>query len=125
MLATAKIENQPFDLINDFELGFARGSLWNNLYVPFKYENTNMNSSLTLNDNYHYLLMVYTFASIELSLYLATHKNDQNCIDTLQRVNAELEKVKVLYEANYKSLSSFCETNVASFISDPWPWEGM
>ncbi len=121
-LAQAKIENQPFDILQDFEKGFARGSIWQNLYIPYKYETTVINTN-SEKEQIEHLLMVYNFASIELSLYLCTHKDNAECREYLTKVNKEKEKICYYYENKFNALTSTSPNNVATYIENPWPWE--
>lgn len=92
MIETLSINSQPFLMNSDLEQGFLRGSIWNNLYEPYKYENT---KSVFDNPSKQtdYLIMIYTFAKIDLSLYIITHPDEYEAIDTLKKIETELEKI--------------------------------
>ena len=106
-IKTFEINSQEFVLVNDLEKGFLKGSIWENLYDGYKFMLTDIGN---LNDEQRIMLMlqVLSFTSLEISMYITTHPNDEEAIKTLKRVNIEKEKLKEKIETKYGSLSSSC-----------------
>lgn len=104
-IKTFEINSQEFVLVNDLEKGFLKGSIWENLYDGYKFMLTDIGN---LNDEQKMMLMlqVLSFTSLEISMYITTHPNDEEAIKTLKRVNIEKEKLKENIETKYGSLSS-------------------
>lgn len=50
------------------------------------------------------MLEVYTFASIELTLYCLTHNDSKEALDYLSKVNIEKNKLNEYIQTKYKSL---------------------
>lgn len=126
-LATAYIENQPYDLNVNIEESLNKGSAWNNLYIPYKFEsNININA-LNKREQIKYLLMCYNFQIIELNLYLDTHKNNGEALKYLQNIITEYQKLAHFYQMNYSNLviTSNANKNDYNYIDNPWPWEGI
>lgn len=104
-LKTLEINSQQFVLDSDIEKGFLKGSIWENLYSGYKFVLTNIDK-VTEEEQVMLMLQVYTFASIELSLYLATHPSCKEAKDTLLKVNIEKKKLCDFIESKYGALSS-------------------
>lgn len=98
-LATTYIISQPFDMLTDIEKGWLRGSLWNNLYDRFKYENSKQNVFSSNHDKNMYALMVYMFACLEIKLYLLTHENDSQAREVYKKIEAEKNKLYAYYQS--------------------------
>lgn len=82
------LKNQDFDFNNNILLSLSRGSSWNNLYEPYKFEGTELSSSI-LN-----IIMAYRFAIIELKLYLDTHPTCEDAKNLLNKLYDEYHKAK-------------------------------
>lgn len=117
---TLNINSQSFILDNDIENGFFKGSLWENLYSPYKYKVT----SLKFDNDYNraiYMLQVYTFASVELALYIATHPNCNEAFETLKKINAQKQKICDFIETKYTAITSSSEILNGYFdLAMPW-----
>lgn len=94
-------ENNPvqeydpnYNLLN----GLAKGSLWNNLYEPYKYEASTFASSI---DN---IIKAYKFSIIELELFLDINPNNTKALNDLSKMKSELKKA-----ISYKSGESYVE----------------
>lgn len=119
-IKTLEINSQPFVIDNDIEKGFLKGSLWENLYIPYKYKVDKITNMSDL-DSAIYMLQVYTFTSIELTLYVATHPNCKEAFDMLKKVNAEREKICEFIQTKFTALSS-CSEVLNGFFDLKLPW---
>lgn len=119
-MKTMEINSQQFVVDNDIEKGFLKGSIWENLYIPYKYKVDKINFT----SDYAraiYMLEVYSFTSIELTLYLSTHPNHKEAFEMLKKVNAEKEKVCEFIETKFSALCSGSEILNGFFdLSLPW-----
>lgn len=119
-IKTLEINSQPFKIDNDIEKGFLKGSLWANLYKPYKY----MVDKISFKNDYEraiYMLQVYTFVSIELTLYVCTHMENKEAIDLLQKINIEKKKICEFIETKFNSISSSSEMSNDYFkLKLPW-----
>lgn len=107
-MGTLNIKSQEYSLNPDLEQAFMRGSAWNNLYIPYKFEVTKITQN-TVADQILLLIQVYNFIGIELNLFLGTHPNCKEAMDTLKQVNIERRKMIDYFEANYYAL---CNTSI-------------
>ena len=108
IIKTLEINSQPFMVVDDIENGFMKGSLWKNLYDPYKFivEKINVQNDI---EQLLYILQVYTFAGVELSLYIDTHSNCKEAIEMLKKVNSEKVKIVDYIESKYNSISNNSE----------------
>lgn len=120
-LKTLDINSQQFVLDSDIEKGFLKGSLWENLYSGYKFILTSVDN-LTEEEQVLFMLQVYTFASIELSLFICTHPDSVEAIETLKKVNIEKSKLCDFIETKYGALSS-CSTYLDGFFDRKSTWE--
>ena len=68
----------------------------------------------------------YSFALVDLGLYLDTHPKDQNAIKNYMQLSDTYKQYVNEYADNYGPLCSHpvnCE-NYYSWVAEPWPWEG-
>lgn len=107
IIKTLEINSQEFSLLDNLEKGFLRGSIWSNLYDGYKFILENI-SSMTEEERLMEMLQIYSFTSVELSLYICTHPNCSLATKTLKKVNIEKDKLKEVIESKYGSLSSNC-----------------
>lgn len=120
IIKTLNINSQEFLIDNDIEKGFLKGSIWSNLYEPYKYTVKSI-SKLTDLEKAIYMLQVYTFTSIELTLYVSTHPNNKEAHEMLKKINAEKKKIVDFFEGKYSALCSSSE-KLDGFFSFPFPW---
>lgn len=85
-LAKIYIKSQDFDLNYNILEALAKGSGWNNLYEPYKFEIKTLPSSI---EN---IIRAYKFMLIELTLYHKTHPDCQKTLDAIRRTKEELKK---------------------------------
>ena len=120
-MKTLEINSQAFVLDSDIEKGFLKGSIWENLFSGYKFILTDVHD-LTEEEQYLFMLQVYTFASIELSLYICTHPDNQEGIEMLKKVNLEKSKVCDFIETKYGALKS-CSVVFDGFLDRKSTWE--
>lgn len=120
-LKTLEINSQEFILDSDIEKGFLKGSIWQNLFSGYKFILTDINE-LTEEEQLIYMLQVYSFASIELVLFICTHQDNLEAIETLKRVNIEKNKLNDFIETKYGGLKS-CSSIFDGFIDRKNTWE--
>ena len=121
-LKTLEINSQAFVLDSDIEKGFLKGSIWENLFSGYKFILTDIHD-LTEEEQVLFMLQVYSFASIELTLYICTHPNSKEAIETLKKVNVEKEKMCNYIETKYGALQS-CSVIFDGFLDRKSTWEG-
>ncbi|MDE7106579.1 MAG: spore coat protein CotJB [Anaeroplasmataceae bacterium] len=120
-MKTLEINSQAFVLDSDIEKGFLKGSIWENLFSEYKFVLTDIND-LTEEEQFLFMLQVYTFASIELSLFVCTHPDHKEAIETLKKVNIEKQKISDYIETRYGALKS-CSVIFDGFLDRDSTWE--
>ncbi len=68
----------------------------------------------------------YLFYTVELNLYLDTHKDCSQAEKDYKAMSDKLNKLICEYESNFGQLQNFglsTEMNSCSWCDDPWPWE--
>ncbi len=121
-MKTLEINSQAFVLDSDIEKGFLKGSIWENLFSGYKFILTDVHD-LTEEEQILFMLQVYTFASIELTLYICTHPDHKEAIETLKKVNIEKDKVCDFIETKYGALKA-CSPIFDGFLNRKSTWEG-
>ena len=104
-IKTLEINSQEFLLNKDIEDGFLKGSIWENLFSPYKFvveKITNLNEE----EKVIYMLQVYTFVSIELMEFIATHPNCAEAIDMIKKVNIERKKIEEYIDSKFGAISN-------------------
>ena len=76
----------------DIEKAFLKGSLWPNIYSFYKYAVNDYKPKSEF-ESLIYMLQVYSFAALELTLYLDVNPNDREALDVLDRINNEKSKI--------------------------------
>lgn len=123
-LATIHVPVQTFEGIVGLEQGFMRGSIWSNLYYPYKYEMTVPPRGMDQRQNTLFMVDIYAFAITELSEFLDTHPNDARALETYNKIKVEYDKAVSYYEKNFGPLSIYSgSTTTYDYIKGPWPWE--
>jgi len=116
--------NNNQNILNTEE-GFKRGNMFKNLYNEYKNYKP---KKLTANNEREDMLlqiMEYTFAMIDINLYLDVYPNDK---DALKLFNTYLNNKKELvnmYEEKYGPLTIDSDFQKNNWLWDnsPWPWE--
>jgi hypothetical protein len=121
-IKTLEINSQKFDLNKDYEEGFLKGSAWNNLYSFYKFEPKEIKFNNDL-DKLLYLYQIYSFISLELTLFISTHPNEVDAINMLNEVNKYLELIKMKLEEN-KIRITHCTTDSVEYFNQKTPWSG-
>ena len=114
------------DAIAEPYKGFIRGNMFENLYEQYKnYKPMNLNSS-NERENLLNQLQQYTFALIDLDLYLDVNPNDGNAIKLYNNFLGIKRQIMDKYENMYGPLtldSDDLNKNSWVWIRSPWPWE--
>lgn len=119
-MKTLEINSQPFEIDNDIEKGFLKGSAWQNLYSGYKYKV----DKISFENDFEraiYMLEVYTFVSVELTQYICTHPNNKEALQMLQKINSEKNKICEFIETRFKTLSA-CSEIQNDFFGLKMPW---
>lgn len=116
--------NQNKNIINTEE-GFKRGNMFKNLYDEYKNFKPRKLAASSEREDMILQIMEYTFAIIDLQLYLDMYPNDR---DALKLFNTYLNNKKDLtniFEEKYGPLTIDSEAQRNNWLWDnsPWPWE--
>lgn len=125
MLATIFGGNQEFTGIISPEAGLARGSVFNNLFIPYKYFTNNILKGKNERQNILAMIDIYAFLITDLSEYIDTHPNCEKAKDAINKAKIELDKLKTYYENKFGILATCSKGNSVSYINGPWPWEDL
>ena len=72
-------------------------------------------------------LMELDFIAVDLGLYLNTHPNDQEAMQTYNQVITAADAVRMKYEEAYGPMCSFrsyaADTQDWQWRNKPWPWQ--
>lgn len=120
-MKTLEINSQAFVLDSDIEKGFLKGSIWENLFSGYKFILTDV-KDMTEEERFLFMLQVYTFASIELTLFVCTHPDNKEAIETLKKVNLEKSKITDYIETRYGALKA-CSVIFDGFLNRKCTWE--
>lgn len=123
MLATIITPNQEFEGIVQPELGLARGSVFTNLYMPYKYNSKNVLMGNCDRQKLLAMIDIYSFLINDLTLYMDTHPNCNKYVQSLNSAKSELQKLTRYYEANFGVLSISAIGTAKTHLNGPWPWE--
>lgn len=106
--------------------GFIRGNMFPKLYndykipKPFDVEPINEQAKLLTN------IDSFSFAALDLNLYLDVFPNDQNALNTYNYFKIETNELIKEYEKNYGPLtvnSDSLENYPWAWNNLPWPWD--
>lgn len=116
--------NQNKNII-DTEEGFKRGNMFKNLYDEYKNYKPRKLTAKNEREDMLLQIMEYTFAMIDIQLYLDMYPNDR---DALKLFNTYLNNKKDLtnmFEEKYGPLTidSDNQKNNWTWNNSPWPWE--
>jgi len=68
----------------------------------------------------------YSFACLDMNLYLDNHPDDVNAVNMYITLSNKLNSYIASYERKYGALSNFGTSSSkmpSSWIDCPWPWE--
>lgn len=99
------INSHSFFLVDDLSKGFLRGSIFKNIFDPYKYVVTNI-TKMTDEEALMYKIQTYEFVKKELTIYLSNYPDDKDALESLNRINMERKKMIDEFERKYHSLSS-------------------
>ncbi len=81
---------------------------------------------MTVNDKSALMrqIQAYSFAVLEVGLFLNTHPNDSEAIAYYEKYNALLKESTEAYECNFGPLTSRgVKGDTWTWVREPWPWE--
>lgn len=120
--------NEQDDYNIDPYVGFIRGNLFDNTYVPYKNYNPARLSPKNEQENDLLLVQIYGFAAHELTLYLDTHPNDNKAIKLRSKYMNLYKQALEQYENKYGPInlsSSLLDETPWGWNTEYWPWEGV
>ena len=111
--------------ILDTEEGFKRGNMFKNLYDEYK--NYKPRKLIANSEREDMLMQIqeYTFATIDLGLYLDTNPNDKKALNLFNEYLKNKKNLVNMYEEKYGplTLDSNDQNNNWLWNNSPWPWE--
>ena len=111
--------------ILDTEEGFKRGNMFKNLYDEYK--NYKPRKLIANSEREDMLMQIqeYTFATIDLGLYLDTNPNDKKVLFLFNEYLKNKKNLVNMYEEKYGplTLDSNDQNNNWLWDNSPWPWE--
>ena len=122
MLGNIYVIEQKFTSTNPLEESLAKGSSFENLYIPYKYETKTILKGNNTRQNLLAMIDMYSFFILDLTLFQITHNDNQEVNKLLKVAKLELKKLKEYYDANFSPLSIDCISDVKITVG-PWPWE--
>ncbi len=119
------MNNSSTQQIIDSEEGFKKGNIFKNLYDEYKNYKPRKLTANSEREDMLLQIMEYSFAMIEIQLYLDINPNDKSA---LKLFNTYLNKKKDLtnmFEEKYGPLTIDSEVQRNNWLWDnsPWPWE--
>lgn len=108
----------------DDKLGYIRGNMFANEYMPYKNYKVR---ELTANNKEDELLIRLSeaeFALNDLSLYLDLHPDNKEIYDKFKMYVKEYKACLDEYEKTFRPLD-LCSTytNMYDYYKNPWPWD--
>lgn len=108
--------------LNSVKDGFNKGNMFSDLFWPYKYisevKPTNNKDELM------YKIQMYTFASLEMNLYLDLYPDDIQIIGLYNQYKDELDRLTYEYENKYGKICLGINDNYTwDWVKSPWPWE--
>lgn len=129
---TQNTNNSNMNIKEDYNtnpyVGFKRGNMFSNTYIPYK--NYNPAELKPRNEQENALLMVqmYAFAAHELTLYLDVNPNDTNAINLRSKYMDLYKQALEQYENKYGPInlsSDLLDKSPWGWDTEYWPWEGV
>lgn len=110
------------------EEGWKRGNLDANAYDPYEPYVPKTPIPKTEKEALMQRIQAYSFACLELGLYLDTHPNDRNVLEMFLRYREELRKMTMDYQNRFEPISfQTAPLNKLpwQWAATDWPWERM
>lgn len=119
-------ERQKYEILEDTNLGFERGSIFSNLYSKYGKE---LPLGMPTTDLQKKLMEVqkYNFYVIDTGMFLDNNPNDMAAMSCFIKFNRMLDRAVTSYESTYGPLcidSIRNEKTPYMWVEGPWPWEG-
>ena len=112
-----QVENPP---VYEARQGIVRGTLFPGLDLPFMGMINKMDLPATPLSE----LQAMAFAINELALYLDTHKEDKEALETYRAYQRMYMEGRKQYESEYGPINHMCVSgDNYRWLDDPWPWE--
>ena len=127
MPAMAPLANPyvPFQLENppkyEARRGLIRGTMFPGLDLPFQGRVNTKELNVTPMTE----LQVLNFAIQDLALYLDTHRDDREALETYRTYQQMYQKCREQYQAKYGPMNHMSSDHCDDYrwLDDPWPWE--
>ena len=127
MPAMAPLANPyvPFQLENppkyEARRGLIRGTMFPGLDLPFQGRVNTKELNVTPMTE----LQVLNFAIQDLALYLDTHRDDREALETYRTYQQMYQKCREQYQAKYGPMNHMSPDHCDDYrwLDDPWPWE--
>lgn len=68
-------------------------------------------------------ISTYSFAILDLQIFLDTHPNDQKTLAKVRQLKEILIPLREEFEQAYGPLRKSADTNNWDWVNSPWPWE--
>ena len=122
MLGNIYVIEQKFTSTVPLEEALAKGSSFENLYIPYKFETKTILKGNNTRQNILVMIDMYSFFILDLTLFQITHNDNQEVNKILKIAKLELKKLKEYYDTNFSPL---CIDSIsdAKITVGPWPWE--
>lgn len=125
--STAPLANPyvPFQIENppkyEARRGIIRGTMFPGLDLPFQGRVNTRELNVTPMTE----LQVLNFAIQDLALYLDTHRDDREALETYREYQRIYQKCREQYLANHGPMNHMTADHCEEYrwLDDPWPWE--
>lgn len=107
--------------------GFAKGTIFRNLYRPYKKYQPRPVMPTTERERLLYDVDKYYFALHEIRLYLDVYPNDEEAIKVFSEFQEQYIRAKHAYETRFGALdieAPNLDTSPWNWTVGRWPWEG-
>lgn len=103
------------------EKGMVRGTLYPGLDLPFRGMVNKQEKPRTPLSQ----LQALNFAIQELALYLDTHRDDKEALETYRTYQQMYAQAKEAYQRKHGPMNHMTPTESETYdwLDDPWPWE--
>lgn len=117
-------ENNKNNNIESLEKGFYKGSIFTNIYEPYKNYYFELKPCSEF-EEINLKLKMLSFAINDLNLYLDLYPTDKELLNIFNNYSCEFKQLEKLYNEKYSSLSIDGKKYVDNFdyTKSPWPWE--